>query len=484
MANKLLDMTLFYKGKRLNFAREGREIKSKFIIGSNINLFWEILDSKFPDKFEFLTKKGNRYIINLHSSMSFEVEENNLVLSPEELKMKKILSGNSIILNEKISGTVSFSEHYKISFRYKKPYLRPISAADKELIRKYKRRQEYRKGAVGEFIFIFGGLTTFMIILFYLMSQYEPPVEENILQQKIARAKESVQKIQFEEQKETPEKKKEQKINTANITQKKPESQKELKKIVKEANKQAEKRIQDIIGDLDLGDFGGAGDVDLNADTDFGAEILEANVSAEIVVSGSRGGKKRKVNKAAVADFNTSAVKSSGDLLEDTGSLSNLVGDADLGDIGDLGLGEMDLSDLGGVEDIKTKEISGSVEFAKVKASYAALAMVSEEEIDLTSMSQEDQNQFASIKNQVATYRSRLVSLYSQESLIVDMGGYLNITLYISGSGKVEGVDIERVSGSNFTDDFINKCRKLIMKWKFGVKKASKYQFRQKLQNI
>jgi outer membrane biosynthesis protein TonB len=483
MANKLLDLTLFYKGKRLNFAQEGREIKSKFEIGSNINLFWEILNTKFPDKFEFVSKKGNGYVLNLHSSMTCEIEENGSPLSDDELKQKKILSGKSIVLNEKLSGKISFLEDYEISFRYVKPYIRILSREDKALIKKFDRRQKPREGALFELFFVFGGLTLFMGVLLYMVGQYEPPVEENLLAQKIARAKQAVQEIKLEQKDDKPDDKPKDEPKQRDNVVKKPVSKKALTEAVEQAERETEQELQAIVGDLDLGDLGDIGDVDLAATDDVGAEILEANVASEIVVAGGRGGAKRKVNAAAVADFDVDAGGGADALLGDADGLDGIVGGADLEGLGDLGLGELDMSEFGDVDAIETKKVGGSVEFKKIEAKYAALAMVSEEDIDLIEMTDEQKSQMSSIKQQVGTYRSRLVSLYNQESLIVDMGGYLNISLVIASNGSVEAVDIERASGANFTDDFISKCRKLIMKWKFGVKKPAKYRFRQKLQN-
>jgi len=67
--DKILNLQLFYKGKLLDNARERRDIKNTFMIGSDKYLQWQILDNRFPkkhlfvkrttkDKFKLLLTKG------------------------------------------------------------------------------------------------------------------------------------------------------------------------------------------------------------------------------------------------------------------------------------------------------------------------------------------------------------------------------------------------------------------------------------------
>ncbi|MCB5253550.1 MAG: hypothetical protein LHW51_11310, partial [Candidatus Cloacimonetes bacterium] len=71
---KVLSLRLNYKGKFLDYAKEGKEIKNKFVIGSNKFLQWQILEPAFPDKHTFIKQKGGEYVMELlpNSQLSCE----------------------------------------------------------------------------------------------------------------------------------------------------------------------------------------------------------------------------------------------------------------------------------------------------------------------------------------------------------------------------------------------------------------------------
>ncbi|MCD8479916.1 MAG: hypothetical protein LRZ88_06605 [Candidatus Cloacimonetes bacterium] len=68
---KILSLRLNYKGKFLDYAKEGKEIRKQFFIGSNKHLQWQILDTSFPDKHLFVKQVGNALVMNIPPGASF-----------------------------------------------------------------------------------------------------------------------------------------------------------------------------------------------------------------------------------------------------------------------------------------------------------------------------------------------------------------------------------------------------------------------------
>jgi hypothetical protein len=476
MSNKILNLTLFYKGKQLNFAQEGKEIKSKFEIGSNMNLFWEILNTEFPDKFELLSKNENGYLLNLHSSMSYEIQESGQTLTHNDLKTNKILTGKSISLNEKLSGKVSFLQDYEISFSYVNPFIKILSREEKALIKEFDRRQKPREGAIFELSFVFGGLVVFMSLLLYLVGQYEPVVENEIAK-KIITAQRMVQQIKIE--KETNKMSDEvEKDPIPKPTPIRPGDN--IEEIVRNAELAVEQSINELVGDIDLGDVADE-DIDLNANQEVSAEFLEVNVASEILVENGVN-KNKIINAGLESNFETDP--GTGSVLDNVSGLDNVINAEEFENIGNLELSEIEISDFEQPSEIATKKINNVLDFENIDSNFENLTEMDETEIDLEELPKDLRNQMASIKQQIATFRSRLINLYDQESLIVDMGGHLDISLIIAENGEVKSVDVKPLPGSTFTDEFIRLCRKLIMAWKFGVDKPAKYRFKQRLQKM
>ena len=47
MADKVLNLTLKYQGKQLDIAKYNRDFTKKFVIGSDKNIFWQIVINFF-----------------------------------------------------------------------------------------------------------------------------------------------------------------------------------------------------------------------------------------------------------------------------------------------------------------------------------------------------------------------------------------------------------------------------------------------------
>ena len=100
MSKKILNLQLIYKGKTLDNAIQGRDFTSKFYIGKNKNLLWQLLDISFPDKFKFVEKKGSNYNINLSNNMDVKVHKDGEIL--DKNKLQKILTAGYDYFTKKL----------------------------------------------------------------------------------------------------------------------------------------------------------------------------------------------------------------------------------------------------------------------------------------------------------------------------------------------------------------------------------------------
>lgn len=168
---KLLNLNLTYKGKPLDFARQGKEITRKFIIGSNKFLQWQILDPSFPDKHVFITEKGNQYFMQLTPGATVSCNVNGKPVESSYLTQKNIIRGTELKLSPDMSGTVTLSPNYQVSFEFKEPWERVLTPEEKQIVAQYSRStettpmQRFNRNLLMLFIF----LTLVFILLFDLV---------------------------------------------------------------------------------------------------------------------------------------------------------------------------------------------------------------------------------------------------------------------------------------------------------------------------
>lgn len=186
---KLLNLKLNYKGKPLDFAKQGKEITKKFFIGSNKYLQWQILDPTFPDKHLFITERGNQYFMQLTPGASVSCAVNGKAVESSYLTQNNIIRGTELKLNPDMTGTVSLSPDYQVSYEFKEPWERVLTPEEKQIVAQYARSteatpmQRFNRNLVMLFIF----LTAIFILLFDLVIKpnYQLSTDAS-LQQKLA----------------------------------------------------------------------------------------------------------------------------------------------------------------------------------------------------------------------------------------------------------------------------------------------------------
>lgn len=145
MAEKIVKLRLDYKGKPLDFAKKGNgagDIRNKWFIGSNKHMFWQILDSKFPEKHLFLVNKKDEYFLNILPSSELTCKKGGQVVDKGFLKSKNLLSGTQLKITPDMSGTVVLTKDWSINFEFVDPFKRILSPEEKQIISLYSRRAE------------------------------------------------------------------------------------------------------------------------------------------------------------------------------------------------------------------------------------------------------------------------------------------------------------------------------------------------------
>jgi len=122
MSEKILNLKLKYKDKYLDTARYKRDFEGKFFIGSDKMQFWQILDDKFPAKYNLISRVGNSFKMTLRQGMDVVVKKDDRVLTKEELQKSKLLNKNILTLDPTSAGRLRFGGNWEIEYTFAKPY--------------------------------------------------------------------------------------------------------------------------------------------------------------------------------------------------------------------------------------------------------------------------------------------------------------------------------------------------------------------------
>ncbi|MBT3168496.1 MAG: hypothetical protein HN952_03095 [Candidatus Cloacimonetes bacterium] len=484
--NKILNLTLSYRGKHLDTIKHNRDFKNKFIIGSDKHLFWQILDKNFPQKHTFLTFSGGKYVIHLLENMDISVRKNDDELSHDEIG--KMLINNKLQLSANINGSIAFAD-WEIGYKFVEPFklnLKHFSKAEiATAIKKYGRREPISKEHKFTTFFLLFGLLFTAVGLYIGTKNYVPPAEISFTErfQKVeeiaTRIEAEMEEIELEKKEDTPK---------VDVTKHRAETA--------EAAEEAVEKAQEVAAADFAAEFGL--EFDETATTggdDFGGEILEIAQVNDIVVAPQTGGGSGTGEIPGSGSGSALSGSGSGELdfgsggdfggfgdgggLGDLGSLSG--GNLEGLDLGGAGLEEIDISAIGGkIGNLKTIKIQSNAQLAAAKKKFAGVKAVKEEAIELEEITPEAKTEIAKINQIVNTYRPQIASRYRVESMKYDMYGTMNITLYIEENGTIVAVEFDITVGSHFTDEFLEIVRAIILKWKIPVKEAQIFEFRQK----
>ncbi|MCB5279772.1 MAG: hypothetical protein PHN71_07825 [Candidatus Cloacimonetes bacterium] len=181
---KILSLRLNYKGKFLDYAKEGKEIKKNFTIGSNKFLQWQILEPSFPDKHLFIQQKGGEYVMQLLPGAQLSVEKGGNAVDSNYLKQNNLLSGNQLVLKKDIKGTLTLAPDWSVDFEYREPWVIVLTPEEKQIVAQYARRA--RPDAVSRFnrmiVWLVLLLSLVFVVIFDIFLKPEYSYEETVTQ--------------------------------------------------------------------------------------------------------------------------------------------------------------------------------------------------------------------------------------------------------------------------------------------------------------
>ncbi len=488
MADKVLNLTLKYQGKQLDIAKYNRDFTKKFVIGSDKNIFWQILDKTFPLKHTFLTFSKGKYFIHLLKNMAVSIQENGAGLQQSEIE--KYISNNKLTISSNTSGTVAFSVDWEIEYKFVEPYKYVPSKEVLADVKKYGRREPISNEQKFTTLFLIFGLLFTAIGLYIGSKNYEPPAEITFAE-RFQKAEQVATRMEVEV--EDAIDKAEEDVPEVDVTSRRAET--------KEAAKEAVEQAQEVVAADFEEQFGLGFDENITADdTSIEGEIFEISQVSDIVVvtQGGGAGGSGAGGSGIPGSGSGSGIGGSGSGEFDFGSGGDLSGLGDGGGFGDLSglsggnLEGLDLGGIGGLEEIdinsiageigglKTTKIESKAQLQAAKKRFVGVKVVKEEDIELEEGTSQAKTEFAKITQIVNAYRPQIIKIYRVESMKYDLYGSVNITLYIESDGSVVAVEFAKTEGSKFTDKFLEMIRSVMLKWNISVKDSQIFEFRQK----
>jgi hypothetical protein len=473
MIEKILNMKLNYKGKNLDIAKYQRDFNKHFYIGSNKNLFWQILDPTFPSKFLLVECEKDRYVLNLRQGMEVKVRKGDHILDTGTMIQERMIKGNQLLLTPDTTGTINFSQHWEISYEFQLPYKYELSDEQRQVIKLYSRRADPTTDYKFSRNMITAGIIFTIISMYFFNILYKPKEIENTLQNRLEAYKSMAQYV-------TPEIPASMKQEFAQVDEnaEAPKTTTQVKS--RKGNASAAGEIESRFG------------FDPNATRGNGvrsSRVIALTTERDLVAEGLGGGGGKGSGKGGGGKGSGEGPGLNGGgsrgatafNITPSGKRTQNMGDLFQGNInvaGNRGYKEIDVASLGGkTNKIEAQRIVSSSQIGAVRSRFVSAGIVPVKETEIATSPPEIKAEMGSVRSVVSAYKPQIQNLYVQESQIRDMYGALEFTLYINASGIVEAVVIQSKTGSYFTDSFKEKAKSIIERWKIPVNKPVIYAF-------
>lgn len=470
---KLLNMKLNYKGKVLDFVREGREVKKKFFIGSNKYLFWQILDQNFPDKHLFVTEKGNQLYMQLPPGAKLSCAKDGNPVDSAYLAQNNILKGTELQLRQDMTGTVAIAPDWEISYEFKEPWVNVLTPEEKQIVAQYARFSE--PTAMERFnrnlLLLFVLLTIVFILIFDLAlkpkESFDATLEQKLAtMQKAEMVRAEVAKIEgstFEdsgtkEQDITPEV-----PTTPQATQGTPGG------------------ATTGGAAVSAGAMFGLGNFDPNATSSSAPTIRVATLTEGFAASrpGSAGG--------------GSGPGQGGGGPGQGGFTSSFNPNNTVGFSSDLGTVATNAPSVGG-SSIRPKEgtfvnVAGNLKTlapsgvafgltpgaSQLVSSFKSKNVAQVSESNIESMAPETRSRYDVINASVKARQSQIAAIYSKYNQIMPFSGSASIRLLINANGRVQSAII--TPNGQMPQEFLAELKQHCEGWTFNVKDESDFTF-------
>lgn len=465
---KILSLRLNYKDKFLDYAKEGKEIKRNFTIGSNKFMQWQILDPKFPDKHVIVQKKGGEYVLNMLPGAKLSVEMGGKAVDSAYLKQNKLLSGNELTLKKDMKGVVSLAPEWEVEFEYRTPWVAILTPEEKAIVAQYARRA--RPDAVARFnqslILIVLFLTIVFSIVFELFLKPEYKTQADTISELLEAIEQKAQKVEVS------------KIEAPISAFEEPPPA-----VEGEADDTAASTTTAPTRPSGPSGLGAAmGGFDPSA-TSAAPTISIVTVATGFSVSrpgGGRGGTGAGPGGGGIGgagsagtSFDPTALPVSGDIgrvatqgPRTSGSLTRpegAVGEHITGDASRLAPSGKAWGDI--------------VEQQRIEAEFKQMGLTTVTEAAIGRLDEEGRVSYARLKDQVDARKGQIETVYREMQIRQSVS--FTITIFVGENGSVRESRV--VPNGSYPEAFVQRVKQVVDGWTFNVREAMPYQFRLRL---
>jgi len=460
---KILSLRLNYKGQFLDYAKEGKEIRKQFFIGSNKNLQWQILDPAFPDKHLFVKQVGNSLVMNIPAGAAFSCERDGKQVDSSYLQQNNLLSGNQLVLDQNLKGNVNVHKEWDVDFEYREPWVAVLTHEQRQIVAECATRAT--ADPVSKFnraiLLIATILTVLFLVIFDLFLKkdqvFDASVEDRLLT--------------MNAQKVTPQ------ITDA------PAITAEVEIEEPEGGETATKPAAGT-GQTGAGRTGAAGLSGMLGNFDPSATRAPAQYAIVTTVEGfavgGRGGSGRGTvggggAGGAVSGGGTSFNAAAGPgFTEGIGAIATS-GPATQGYAvrPEGGTGRHITGDASGVT-VSGRSWEQSSRDIQIMKDFQSRNITTVSETGIAKLEASEQARYTSLGQQVRDRQSQIEAAYRQAQLNQSMS--FKVTLYIAPTGAVRSADV--VPLGEYPASFVSEVKRIIQSWKFNVQQDMSYQFR------
>ena len=495
MANKILTLKLFYKGKLLDTIEQGKDFTNKWHIGSSKYLSWQVLDdsNQFPLKFKILIKKGGYYYLNLPQGSTLTCWKNDNPVDANFLKQNGLLADSLLKLVDDMTGIVQVHPDYSIQYEFIEPVKVILTPQEAEIVKQTARPAPLapvdRTTRVVVILALVAGIA---FSIFYDLKLKPEMYREKTLSELLAEI-EKIREIKPEiSQLQSPS------TPLATLPEKSITSEKntgttksEKGKVTGKGGSSISSSTQNIFGNLGTisGTYAGG-----SSQSVVGAAVLSGFVTARPGVrsgSGSIGGNgsgsgtfqpgaagfgsNSSFDPNAINRFNTANVPSivsgtapeGGSSMKPSGSTQYYTGSAEK-------LKPLAVGSFSSVPDVRAeteKIVSQSYkapEPSKIKEPAVTIVKPS------TIVAGGD-----IIFNQVRSRKGQIEQAYKRNAAIKKQSGSITVILDIASNGTVQATIIP--NSATFTESFLKEIKTIIENWTFSVSQPTTYKFKMNL---
>lgn len=458
---KILSLRLNYKGKFLDYAKEGKEIRKQFFIGSNKHLQWQILDTSFPDKHLFVKQVGNALVMNIPPGASFTCAKDGKEVDSSYLQQNKLLSGNQLILDPSITGNVNVHKDWDVDFDFREPWVAVLTHEQRQIVADCATRA--KDDPVTKFnralMLIATVFTVLFLIIFDLFLKKEVSFDATIEDRLITMQAQAVQPQITEP--------------TA------PSASVEIEAPVPEATEgtptgTATGQTTGRSGAAGLSNM--LGSFDPNA-TQAPAQYAIVTTVEGFAVRGSGGGGGTGTGGGGAASGGpgtTFSATAGPGFSSDLGAIA-ASGPATAGHAvrPEGGTGRHITGDASRVT-LSGRSWEQSQRDIEIMRDFQSRNIATVSETAIARLDETTQARYTSLGQQVRDRQSQIEAAYRQAQLNQSMS--FRVTLFIASTGNVRSADV--VPLGEYPASFVSEVKRIIEGWRFNVQQEMSYQFR------